>query len=216
MDRPSVLRPSVPRNPFWRAAVPSSRIGSTPLEPRGLVEQQNLVARVLAGDPQAEREMYDAHVDRVYRLVYRMVGDAELAADYTQDTFIRAFDRLASFRGESALSTWISAIAISVVYNGQRKVRRLRSREVELEHADPVTTRERHSDPDLKLRLHAAIDALPEGYRTVFLMHDVEGYTHEEIGTALGIQDGTSKAQLSRARAKLRKQLAAFAGDLAS
>ena len=180
------------------------------------MDQSNLVARVLAGDPQAERELYDANVDRVYRLVYRMVGDTDLAADYTQDTFIRAFERLAGFRGEAALSTWITSIAISVVYNGQRKVRRLRNREVELEHADPVAAPARHSDPDLKLKLNAAIDGLPEGYRTVFLMHDVEGYTHEEIGAALGIQDGTSKAQLSRARAKLRRQLAAFAGDLAS
>ena len=180
------------------------------------MEQNSLVARVLAGDPQAERELYDANVDRVYRLVYRMVGDGELAADYTQDTFIRAFERLNTFRGESALSTWITAIAISVVYNGQRKVRRLRTREVELDHADPVATVERRADPDLKARLDAAIDALPQGYRTVFLMHDVEGYTHEEIGAALGIQDGTSKAQLSRARAKLRTQLAAYAGDLAS
>ena len=180
------------------------------------MDQPNLVARVLAGDQQAERELYNANVDRVYRLVYRMVGDAELAADYTQDTFIRAFDRLASFRGEAALSTWISAIAISVVYNGQRKVKRLRQREVELEHADPVAAPERRAEPDLRRKLKAAIDALPEGYRTVFLMHDVEGYTHEEIGAALGIQDGTSKAQLSRARAKLRRQLSAYAGDLAS
>ena len=180
------------------------------------MDQNNLVARVLQGDPQAERELYDANVDRVYRLVYRMVGDGELASDYTQDTFIRAFERLASFRGEAALSTWITSIAISVVYNGQRKVRRLRSREVELEHAEPVAVSGRQADPDLKMKLNAAIDALPEGYRTVFLMHDVEGYTHEEIGAALGIQDGTSKAQLSRARAKLRRQLAAYAGDLAS
>ena len=187
-----------------------------PLEPRSWVEQRDLVTRVLAGDPEAERALYDAYVDRVYRLVYRMVGDSELAADYTQDTFIRTFDRLAGFRGESALSTWITAIAISVVYNGQRKVKRLRSREVDLEHAAPIATLSRQADPDLKVRLHQAIDGLPEGYRTVFLMHDVEGFTHEQIGSALGIQEGTSKAQLSRARAKLRQQLSAFAGDWAS
>ncbi len=74
----------------------------------------------------------------------------------------------------------------------------------------------RHADPDLKARLQHAIDALPEGYRTVFLMHDVEGFTHDQIGSALGIQEGTSKAQLSRARAKLRHELAAFAGDWTS
>lgn len=187
-----------------------------PLEPRGRVEQTNLVARVLAGDPEAERALYDANVDRVYRLVYRMVGEPDLAADYTQDTFVRCFERLATFRGESALSTWITAIAISVVYNGQRKVRRLRSREVDLEQADPVATPGREADPDLKARLAEAIGELPEGYRTVFLMHDVEGYTHDQIGAALGIQEGTSKAQLSRARARLRKELAAFAGDWAS
>lgn len=177
------------------------------------MEQRDLVARVLAGDPEAERELYDAHVDRVYRLVYRMVGDGGLASDYTQDTFVRTFERLATFRGESALSTWITAIAISVVYNGQRKLRRIRTREVDLEHAEPVAITVRRADPDLKARLKQAIGGLPQGYRTVFLMHDVEGFTHEQIGSALGIQEGTSKAQLSRARAKLRNELAAFAGD---
>jgi RNA polymerase sigma-70 factor, ECF subfamily len=186
-----------------------------PFEPRGRVEPESLVSRVLAGDPEAERELYDANVDRVYRLVYRMVGDRELAADYTQDTFIRTYDRLATFRGDSALSTWITAIAISVVYNGQRKVTRQWNREVELDHAEPVAGTARTADPDLKARLAEAIDGLPEGYRTVFLMHDVEGYTHTEIGSALGIQEGTSKAQLSRARARLRQQLAAFAGGWA-
>lgn len=180
------------------------------------MEQRDLVSRVLAGDQDAERALYDANVDRVYRLVYRMVGDGELASDYTQETFIRTFERLASFRGESALSTWITSIAISVVYNGQRKVRRLRTREVDLEHAEPVAAPIREADPDLKVRLTQAIDGLPDGYRTVFLMHDVEGFTHEQIGSALGIQEGTSKAQLSRARAKLRQQLSAFAGDWAS
>lgn len=177
------------------------------------MNQNTLVTRVLAGDPQAERELYDSLVDRVYRLVYRMVGDADLAGDYTQDTFVRVFDRLATFRGEAALSTWVTSIAISVVYNGQRKVKRLRSREVDLEHAEPVAALGREAEPDLKMRLKRAIEGLPEGYRTVFLMHDVEGFTHEEIGRALGIQEGTSKAQLSRARAKLRHQLAAYAGE---
>jgi RNA polymerase sigma-70 factor (ECF subfamily) len=74
----------------------------------------------------------------------------------------------------------------------------------------------RESEPDLKVRLRAAIEGLPEGYRTVFVMHDVEGFTHEEIGEALGIQPGTSKAQLSRARAKLRVELSEFAGEWAS
>ncbi|OLB67681.1 MAG: hypothetical protein AUI09_02495 [Gemmatimonadetes bacterium 13_2_20CM_2_66_5] len=129
------------------------------------MDESQLIARVRAGDSAAERALYDAHVDRVYRLAFRLAGDDALAQDFTQETFIRAFDRL------------------------------------------------RHAEPDLKARLKQAIDDLPEGYRTVFLMHDVEGYTHEEIGVALGVETGTSKAQLSRARAKLRVALSDFAGE---
>lgn len=173
-----------------------------------------LVSRVLAGDRQAERELYDLHVDRVYRLAYRLAGDDDQAADYTQETFIRVFERLMTFRGEAALSTWITSIAYSVVFNGMRKRKRFAQREVELDdamHQAMATTPE----PDLQTSLARAIDALPDGYRSVFVMHDVEGYTHQEIAAALGIQEGTSKAQLSRARAKLRTSLAAFAGDWA-
>jgi RNA polymerase sigma-70 factor, ECF subfamily len=179
------------------------------------VDDRTLIARVLAGDPTAERELYDAHVDRVFRLVYRLAGDRDRAQDYTQETFIRTFDKLGAFRGEAALSTWICSIAVSVALNGLRKVKRLRNREVELEVVEPAlpSSTRPAADPDLKERLAQAIDDLPEGYRTVFLMHDVEGYTHEEIGHALGVQSGTSKAQLFRARAKLRTALADFARD---
>ena len=180
---------------------------------RDPVEHVPLVQRVLAGDPAAERELYDAHVDRVYRLAFRITGDADQATEYTQDAFVRVFDRLAEFRGEAALSTWITSVAMSVVYSGLRKIKRFREREVDLEMAAPIAATARRAEPDLKASLKAAIDALPDGCRTVFLMHDVEGYTHEEIGTALGIQDGTSKAQLSRARARLREMLAAFEGE---
>ena len=86
-------------------------------------------------------------------------------------------------------------------------------REVSLDDALPVGFTPREADPDLKTRLAQAIEDLPEGYRAVFVMHDVEGFTHEEIGRALGVQAGTSKAQLFRARAKLRQALADFAGD---
>ena len=174
----------------------------------------DLVSRVLQGDPRAERELYDQNVDRVYRLAYRLTGEAEMAADCTQETFIKVFSRLGSFRGEAAVSTWITSIAYSVIYNGLRKTRRSASREVELDEAlNRPGTEARPAEPDLKVELNRAIDGLPDGYRTVFLMHDVEGYTHLEIATSLGIQEGTSKAQLSRARAKLRQLLAVFAGE---
>ena len=175
-----------------------------------------LVARVRARDATAERAMYDAHVDRIYRLAYRLTGDEDLARDLTQDTFIRAFDRIDTFRGDSSLATWLYAIATSVILNGMRKVKRLRAREASYDEGLDVAGVGRRAEPDLKARMREAIAALPEGYRTVFLMHDVEGFTHEEIAAALGVEPGTSKAQLSRARGKLRVALANFAGEWVS
>ena len=168
------------------------------------MEERELISRVLAGDPSAERALYDAHVDRVFRLAYRMAGDMDRAQDYTQETFIRAFSRLQTFRGDASLSTWLGSIAISVTLNGLRKVRRQNEREVGLDDFTPAGDTRREAEPDLKTRLNQAIDDLPEGYRAVFVMHDVEGYTHEEIGASLGVHPGTSKAQLFRARARLR------------
>jgi RNA polymerase sigma-70 factor (ECF subfamily) len=175
------------------------------------LDERELLTRAQAGDPAAERALYDTHVDRVYRLTFRMAGDATLAQEFTQDTFVRAFERLGTFRGDSALSTWLHTIAVSVALNGLRKVRRLR-REVQLDHAESLGSDKPRSDPVLRKRLDEAIDQLPPGYRTVFLMHDLEGFTHEEIGAALGIEAGTSKAQLFRARARLRERLADLAG----
>jgi RNA polymerase sigma-70 factor (ECF subfamily) len=177
------------------------------------VNDRELIGRVLAGDPGAERALYDAHVDRVFRLVYRMAGDLDRAQDWVQETFIRAFDRLAGFRGESALGTWLCSIAISVSLNGLRQVRRAREREVGLDDAAAIGHYPRNADPDLRARLSEAIEALPDGYRAVFVMHDVEGYTHDEIARTLGVQPGTSKAQLFRARARLREALADFARE---
>lgn len=177
------------------------------------VDDRDLLERIRTGDRSAERDLYDAHVDRVYRLAFRMTGDPALAQDFTQDAFVRAFERLDTFRGESSLSTWLHAVTASVVLNGLRKVKRFRARETDLEDARVITGDERRLEPDLRERLARAIDGLPEGYRTVFLMHDVEGYTHEEIGRALGVATGTSKAQLSRARSRLRSELADFAEE---
>ncbi len=175
------------------------------------MDERALITRVLAGDPGAERTLYDAYVDRVFRVAHRITGDADAAQDATQEAFIRAFRRLGEFRGESSLSTWLTAIAISCALTAVRSAKRVRTREVALDEAPPTADPRREADPDLRTRLAAAVEALPEGYRTVFVLHDVEGYTHEEIGAALGVQAGTSKAQLSRARAKLRAALADFA-----
>ena len=180
------------------------------------VDEGILIARVRKGDPAAERQLYEAHVDQTYRLAYRFTGDDELARDMTQETFIRAFDRIGQFRGEAAFGTWLRSIATSVIYNGLRKVKRFRQREFDLDEVQAVGSSRVEAEPDLKDKLRRAIDDLPHKYRMVFVMHDVEGYTHEEISSALGTQVGTSKAQLSRARARLRESLSEFAGEWAS
>ena len=179
------------------------------------MDEKQLIQRVLEGDPAAERALYDAHVERVYRLAYRMAGDEDLAQEFTQETFIRAFDKLRSFRGEAALSTWLHSIAVSVTLNGLRKVKRDRGRSVELDDAPALGVDPAPVEPTLRRRLRQAIDALSDRYRTVFVMHDIEGYTHEEIGTALDVATGTSKAMLFRARTKLREQLADVAKEYA-
>lgn len=177
---------------------------------------QHLVSLAAAGDPAAQRALYDAHVDRAYGLAYRMTGDEALAQDFTQDAFIRAFERLSGFRGESSFGTWLHSIVVSVTLNGLKRVQRRSRREAPLDDGLEVGTATRHAEPDLRERLERAIDALSDGYRTVFLMHDVEGFTHQEIADALGIQPGTSKAQLFSARRKLRAMLADFAGEWVS
>jgi len=180
------------------------------------VDDRELIARVRGGDPAAERELYDRHVDRVYRLAYRMAGDDQLAREFTQDAFVKVFERIGQFRGEAALSSWVHSVAASVVLNGLRKVKRFRQRETSLEDAVNVASGDRQAEPDLKARLGAAIARLPEQRRMVFVMHDVEGHTHEEIAATLGVQAGTSKSQLFHARAQLREDLSDFAPRWAS
>ena len=176
-----------------------------------------LIERTLDGDESAARRLYDENVERVYRLCYRMAGDEDLARELTQESFIRAFQRLHQFRGDAALSTWLHRITVTVALNGLRKRKRIRGRELGLDEApgEPVPARHRRAEPDLRERLHAAIDGLPDIYRAVFVMHDVEGYTHGEIGAALDVATGTSKARLFRARRMLREELAEFAEEYA-
>lgn len=172
------------------------------------MKDSQLIARVLDGDRAAEREMYDANVDRVFRLAYRMTGDEMMAEDYTQETFIKAFDKLESFEGRSALSTWIHSIAVSVILSGLRKVKRLRNREAELDEVITRTAGIASTDVELKIRLHQAIDALPDDLRMTLIMHDIEGYKHHEIAEIFDAPTGTIKSRLSRARSALRDDLA--------
>ncbi len=166
-----------------------------------------LIERASGGDEDAFRSLYDANVDRIYCLVYRMAGEEDLAKDFTQEAFLRAYQKLGQFRGDAAFSTWLHSIAVSVALNGLRKVDRHRKRERSLEDAAHIAPSRQEVDPGVRERIEEAVAGLPEIYRTVFLMHDLEGYGHAEIGEILGVAEGTSKARLSRARAKLREEL---------
>jgi RNA polymerase sigma-70 factor (ECF subfamily) len=180
---------------------------------RSSVTDIELIARVVAGDAAAERELYETYVDRIFRLTFRLAGDDELARDFTQATFIRAFEKIGSFRGESSLSTWLHSIGVSVALNGLRKTKRIRTREAPMEEGLTVGAVPVEAEPDLKERLARAIDSLSDKYRAVFVMHDVEGYTHDEISGTLNIPIGTSKSHLFQARNKLRVALADFAPE---
>lgn len=171
------------------------------------MNERDWVERAKEGDQVAFRRLYDANVERIYRLTYRMAGSDDLARDFTQETFLRAWQRLDQFRGDAAFSTWLHSIAVSVSLNGIRKVDRHRKRERSLEDAAHLGRGIPGVDHEVRERLRGAVDDLPEIYRTVFLMHDLEGYNHGEIAEALGVAEGTSKARLFRARAKLRESL---------
>ncbi|HUF76007.1 MAG TPA: sigma-70 family RNA polymerase sigma factor [Longimicrobiales bacterium] len=166
-----------------------------------------LVERASRGDERAFRTLYDDNVDRIYRLVHRMVGDSDLARELTQEAFVRVYQKLGQFRGEAAFSTWAHRIAVRVTLNGLRRRARHRDRERDLESADNHAVGQSPAEPGLRDRIASAVDALPDIYRTVFLMHDLEGYSHGEIAESLGVAEGTSKARLFRARSRLRHAL---------
>ena len=178
-----------------------------------LADQRALIERAQRGNASALRALYDTHVDRIYRLTYRLTGVEHLAREATQDTFVRAFASIGGFRGDSAFGTWLHTIAVSLSLNEIKRRKRERARNAPLEDATALAESAPHSDPLLREKLMEAVNDLPEGCRTVFMMHDAEGYTHQEIAAALGVTEGTSKAQLARARGKLRVALAQFAEE---
>jgi RNA polymerase sigma-70 factor, ECF subfamily len=188
---------------------------STESVPREATEL-HLVHAAIRNDRAAQDAIYDMHAPTVYRLAHRMCGDADMASDLTQDTFIRAFDRLSAFRHASSLRTWIHSIAVSVILTALRTQKKDNTRRAPYDAADAVGSTDQHGDAFLRARLYSAIDALPDGYRTVFIMYEIEGYSHAEIAAALGVEETTSQGQLFRARAKLRESLSSIRGDIKS
>ena len=174
-------------------------------------DEQTLIRAVLSGDRAAARSLYDQHVRRVFQVAYRLLGDRDQAEEATQDTFVKAFSRLESFRGEASLGTWLHAIAVSMALTALRRKKRRLFREADLEDASTLPDVRSESEPDLKERLRQAIEALPEKFRIQVVLHDIEGFTHGEIARMTGVPEGTCKTRLMGGRAKLREALAAFA-----
>ncbi len=168
----------------------------------------DLIHRAQQGDRAAFEALYRAHAGRVYALCLRLTADAAQAEERTQDAFVRAWERLATFRGESAFSSWLYRLTVNEVLLGRRAERRREQRVVTTD--DPAALerlRDATAGPGNALDLERAVAALPPGAREVFVLHDVEGYRHEEIAELTGIAVGTSKAQLFRARRLLREAL---------
>ena len=170
------------------------------------------VARAAAGDRGAFERVYRLHVNRVYALCTRMIADRTRAEELTQDVFVRAWEKLHLFRGESSFSTWLHRLTVNVVLNARKSEGRDRSRYEE--NDDDAGGMDAHPGvvgmplaPGDLLDLEEAIAKLPPGARRVFVLHDVEGYKHEEIAEMLGVTSGATKAQLHRARLLLREAL---------
>lgn len=168
------------------------------------------VSLAAGGDREAFARVYRAHVARVHALCTRMSGDRARAEELTQDVFVRTWEKLPLFRGESAFSTWLHRLAVNVILSARESDARDRARHTTQGASDTddgLAARARtprHAD---RLDLEAAIVLLPPGARRVFVLHDVEGFKHHEIAEMLGVTTGGCKAQLHRARLLLREAL---------
>ncbi|MBV8206960.1 MAG: sigma-70 family RNA polymerase sigma factor [Acidobacteria bacterium] len=179
---------------------------------------QHLIRRAQQGDAAAFEELYAAHKRRIFNLCLRMIEDWSRAEELMQDTFLQAYRKLNTFRGESAFSTWLHRIAVNVVLMHLRQ-NRARVNEVPAiagtgDDDEPWSAYQQAASSDGRLdhavdrvTLERAISKLPDGYRLVFVLHDVEGYEHHEIAELLGCSIGNTKSQLHKARVKIRHYL---------
>ncbi len=184
--------------------------------PAALNRDSDLIARAQQGDPDAFATLFHAHKNRIYSLCLRMTNNASEAEDLTQDAFMTVFRKLPTFRGDSALSTWLYRIAVNTVLMHFRKKTpnqvSLDEPFTNMEEAKPVRrefgTRDGRLETSVtRLALTRAISELPAGYRTIFLLHQVEGYEHHEIAEFLGCSVGNTKSQLHKAKLKIRESL---------
>lgn len=173
-----------------------------------------LVRRAQQGDSDAFASLFHSHKARIYSVCLRMTNNAAEAEDLTQDAFLQVFRKLATFRGDSALSTWLYRIAVNtVLMHFRKKVLRQISLDEPYNQDAKVVRREYGSRDDRltgsvdRIALARAIKELPDGYRTIFLLHEVEGYEHQEIAELLDCSVGNSKSQLHKAKLRIRELL---------
>ena len=165
-----------------------------------------LARRIAAGDDAAFDRLYGENVERVYAVCLRMAGDATRARTLTQDAFVRAWERIGSFRGDSRLSSWLHRIAVNVVLESGRTRKRWHGLLVERTD-DSLTRPATTGDPGLRLDLERAIAQLPPGAREMLVLRDIEGHSYEEVAQLTGAALGTVKSQISRARRLVREAL---------
>ena len=194
---------------------PNGQLGVALADGSAASVQAEILARAQAGDNHAFAQLYATHKRRIYSLCLRMVGSVAEAEDLTQEAFLQFHRKIQTFRGESALSTWLHRLAINVVLMHLRKKGlQLTSLDEAMEPAPDQRPGRSFGAPDLtlsgaidRLALQRAIGDLPAGYRLIFVLHDIEGYEHNEIATLLDCSIGNSKSQLHKARLKLRDAL---------
>jgi RNA polymerase sigma-70 factor, ECF subfamily len=189
-------------------------LASTPNRASKAASDAELIARAQRGDEGAFAALFEAHKRRVYSLCLRMTGDTAEAEDLAQEAFLQLFRKIATFRGESAFSTWLHRLVVNVVLMHLRKkgLQQVSLDEPDASQDEPL--KREYGDDDKRLlhsidriTLSRAIEALPPGYRAVLVLHDVEGYEHNEIAQILNCSVGNSKSQLHKARLKLREVL---------
>jgi RNA polymerase sigma-70 factor (ECF subfamily) len=174
----------------------------------GRTDDAALVARLKAGDASAYETLHRLHAPRLFNLACRMLGSAADAEDAVQETFLLVFRKVGAFRGESSVGTWLYRLGMNLCIDRLRSRAAGEARRTRPVDADPIPAPSGEDEMVLtRLDLERAIAELPEGCRAAFLLHDVEGFDHREVGAILGVSDGTSKSQVHKARLRLREHL---------
>ena len=175
-----------------------------------LDSEADQVSRAREGDAKAMRDIHERYSALVFAIVRRFTEDDDVARDWEQDAWISAFRGLRDYRGESRLATWLHRVAVNAAMQGLRRIRRQEAARDELEE-DSVESGSRAADPEThllqRMQLQSAVARLPSRMRAILMMHDVDGFRHEEIAEMLGITDSSSRSQLCKARIRLREYL---------